>query len=101
MKMKLITLIKGDHHRKENTPLAQLKVTMTTDDRITFATVCILEGNSKFAEMFLLANCAVMLAGRGSHVAASSLDDISVCIRDDEINPTYSILYQATTRYKT
>jgi hypothetical protein len=50
---------------------------------------------------FLLANCAVMLAGCGSHVAASSLDGISVCTRDDEINPTYSILYQATTWYKT
>jgi hypothetical protein len=100
VKTRLITQIKGDHHRKENTPLSQSKVTMTTDDRIAFATVCILEGNSKFAEMFLLANCAAMLAGRGSDVAASSLDDISVCIRDDEINPTYSILYQATTRIR-
>jgi hypothetical protein len=55
VKTRLITQIKGDHHRKENTPaLAQSKVTMTTNNQNAFATVCILEGNSKFAEMFLL-----------------------------------------------
>lgn len=99
-KLAQLTKLKSNYHHKHKTKMKDSKETATDDDRRNLAIVCMLEGNPHGAEVFHVINSAVSLAGRGSDIADSSLENISCSTRKEGLM-VYDILVQDLTRFKT
>lgn len=80
--------------------MSEEKETATDADRISLATVCMLEGTSRGAELHHFCNSAVHLAGRGSDIANTDLKDISSVTRVYQ-NSEDLYLSQKLNRFKT
>ena len=76
--------------------MSEEKETATVEDRLSLASVCIWEGSSQGSKMLHFSNTAVNVAGRGSDVADTDLNDVYTTKKDDGIS-SHRLLVQSIT----